>query len=89
MGFFGGSDKITHHEFKRALFHLNEKGFTESEREEVESAFRGDLDEEGPGSGISKDELKNGIAWLKDHPNSHHLDSHQVETVEELLKKYL
>jgi len=89
MGFFGGSDKITHHEFKRALFHLKEKGFSESQIEQVESVFRGDLDEEGSGSGISKDELKNGVEWLKEHPDNHHLDSHQIETVEQILKKYL
>jgi hypothetical protein len=89
MGFFGGDDKITHHEFRKALFHLKEKGFSETQIEQVVSTFRGDLDEEGSGSGISKEELRNGINWLKEHREGHHLDTHQIEIVEEVLKKYL
>ncbi len=90
MGFFGGSDRISHHEFKQALYHLKEKeSFSEQQLEKIRETFHGDLDEEGSGSGISSEELKKGIHWLKEHPGSHHLSEHNIETVEEVLQHYL
>ena len=90
MGFFGGSDHITHHEFKKALYHLKEKeGFSEHQLGQIKETFRGDLDEEGSGSGISKEELRKGIHWLKEHLGSHHLSQHNIDTLEEVLRHYL
>ena len=79
MGFFGNNDRISHHELKKALYHLKGKeGFSDHHLRQIKETFRGDIDEDGSGSGISKEELKKGIHWLKEHPGQHHLSTHHI-----------
>ncbi|MEK7574828.1 MAG: hypothetical protein AAB511_01195 [Patescibacteria group bacterium] len=89
MGFFSGNDKVTYKEFRKVIFRLKESGFSETEREEVASAFRGDLHESSSGAGISKEEMKKGLHWLKEHPGHHHLSPDQLVKLEETLRRYL
>ncbi len=90
MGFFGTSSRVSHHEFNKALYHLKEKeGFSEHQLEQVKQTFRGDLDEQGSGSGISKEELKKGIHWLKENPSQHHLSTDHIEKLESALGHHL
>ena len=89
MGFFSSDKKITHEEFRRALSHLREHGFAEGQMHEIENLFYADLNEGGSGAGISADELKKEIHYLKEHPERHHLSGEQIGKLEEALKHYL
>jgi len=90
MGFFSSSDRIDRHEFKKALYKLRASGgFSNSEIDEVENLFRGDLNEDGSSAGISKEELRRGIDYLKKYRGNHHLSSEEIEKLEEALKRYL
>ncbi len=89
MGFFGSSERISREEFKRALFKLRAKGFSNLEVDEIENTFRGDLEESGESAGISKEELKKGLRYLKEHKGNHHLSSEEIEKLEEILRHYL
>lgn len=90
MGFFGNNDHVSHHEIKKALYHLKDKeGFSDHQIRQVKEIFRGDLDEKGEGSGISRSELKKGIEWIKEHPNQHNLSSHHIEKLESSLGHYI
>ena len=89
MGFFGSSRKVSAIDFKKALWTLREKGFSQIEIDEIENVFRGDLYESEAGAGISKEEMKKGISWLKEHPENHHLHHEQIAKLEEALRHYL
>ena len=89
MGFFTPSDRVSHKEFQKALFKLRAHGFSHVEIGEVENAFRGDLNESGPSAGISKEEVRKGISWLKDHPENHHFSHERLAKLEEVLRHYL
>ncbi len=90
MAFFGNNERISHHELNKALYHLKEKeGFSDHQLGQIKETFRGDIDEKGSGSGISKDELKKGINWLKEHPGQHHLSSDHIEKLETALRHHL
>ena len=89
MGFFVASDRVSRKEFKKALFKLRTHGFSSLEIDEIENVFRGDLHESGESQGISKEEMKNGLAWLKEHTENHHLSYDQISKLEEALRHYL
>ena len=89
MGLFGGSDRISRKEFRKVLFKLREKGFSNHERDEVENVFRGDLNESGSSSGISKEEMEKGLSYLRHHPENHHLSADEIGKLEEALRHYL
>jgi len=89
MGFFTSSKRISREEFKRALWKLRERGFSDTERDEVENVFRGDIHESGDSAGISSRELKKGIQYLKHHKENHHLSSDEIKRLEETLQHYL
>jgi len=90
MGFFSSSGgKISREEFRKVLWKLRGRGFSNIEMDEVENVFRGDMHEGGESSGISKEELKKGIQYLKHHPENHHLSSEEIEKLEETMKHYL
>lgn len=87
---FGGSGKISREEFKKALWKLRESGmFSNHEIDEVENVFRGDLSESGSSAGISKEEMKKGIEYLKKNHGNHHLSSEEISKLEEILRRYL
>ena len=83
------SDRVSSKEFKKAIYKLRTQGFSHLEVDEVENVFRGDLHESGSSQGISKEEIKKGISWLKDHGGNHHLSSEQLDKVESALRHYL
>lgn len=89
MGFFGESDRVSRKEFKKAIYKLRTHGFSHLEVDEVENVFRGDLHESGSSQGISKEEIKKGISWLKDHSGNHHLSHDQISRLEDALRHYL
>ncbi|MDO8594301.1 MAG: hypothetical protein Q7R93_02180 [bacterium] len=77
-------------EFKKALYKLRVGGaFSNHEIDEVENVFYGSLHESGPSAGISSEELKKGIHYLKHHPENHHLSHDEINKLEEMLKHYL
>ncbi|MDO8482953.1 MAG: hypothetical protein Q7S86_04010 [bacterium] len=89
MGFFTPSDRVSRKEFKKALYKLRTHGFSHDEIDQIENVFRGDLHESGSSQGISKEEIKKGISWLKDHSGNHHLSSEQLDKLESALRHYL
>ena len=84
-----GSDKISRKEFRRVLYKLRAKGFSNHERDEVENVFYSSLHESGSSAGISSNELKKGIHYLKHHPENHHLSHEEIDRLEEVLRHYL
>ncbi|HBV00848.1 MAG TPA: hypothetical protein DEF00_00440 [Candidatus Taylorbacteria bacterium] len=83
------SDKISREEFKKALWKLRGDGFSNHEVDEVENVFRGDMREGGSSAGMSKDEMKQGLHYLRHHPENHHLSHDEINKLEEHLKHYL
>lgn len=89
MGFFG-STNISKKRLEKILYRMKLKnGLSEHDIQEVKEVFRGDLDEHGSSKGISKDEMKNGISWLKDHRERHHLSSDDIDELENLMRDHL
>ena len=77
-------------EFKKALYKLRESGsFSNHEIDEIQNVFRGDMHESGYSAGISKEEKKKGIEYLKRHPENHHLSGDEIKKLEEVLRHYL
>ena len=90
MFFFDSGGRISKREFDRACYHLRfDHGFSSEQIIRLEEIFRGDLYESGDATGISREELKKGIAWLKTNTDKHHFSAHQIERIESTLKKYL
>ena len=93
MGIFfdmpGGGSRIYKTEFRRALSRLLEKHLSHDDINRLEKIFRGDLDEPGSSEGISRDELKRAIRWMKDNRDEHPFSSDKIATIEATLKKYL
>lgn len=90
FGFGGGSGgHVSIKEFKKALWKLHEKGFSNEQIDSIQNLFQGDLHESGFGAGISKEEMKKGIAYLREHPENHHLHHEQIDKLEEALRHYL
>lgn len=84
------SDRISHDEFRKTLFKLREGGsFSHQELDEVKNVFHGDLSESGSSAGISGDELKRGLHYLRHHPEEHHLSHEEIKKLEKNLKHYL
>lgn len=82
--------RVSREEFKKALWKLRASGrFSNHEIDEVENVFYGSLHESGPSAGISSEELKKGIHYLKHHPENHHLSREEIEQLEETLRRYL
>ena len=84
------SDRISREEFRKALYKLRVGGsFSNHEIDEVENVFRGDMNESGSSAGISKDELKTGLHYLKHHPENHHLSHDEIKKLEDVMRHYL
>ena len=84
------SDRISKDEFRKTLYKLRTGGsFSNHEIDEVENVFRGDLRESGGSAGISKEEMKRGLHYLRHHPENHHLSHDEISKLEENLKHYL
>ena len=83
-------NKISHHEFNQALFHLKEQaGFSHHQIEKIKETFNGHLSEEGAGHGISQHELTKGIERLKEHNGEHRFEEHHIEHIEKTFGHYL
>ncbi len=81
---------ISRDEFRKAIYKLKASGsFSNHEIDEVENIFYSSLHESGPSAGISSEELKKGIHYLKHHPENHHLSHDEIGKIEETLKSYL
>lgn len=89
MGFFGPSKKVTRHELKRARWDLRGKGFTRRQRDTVEREFQGDLNERGHHRGITDDEIKKRVDWLKKNKRKHTLSDKQIKDLDNTMRKYL
>lgn len=83
------SDRISQKEFKHALWKLRFNGFSNHEIDEVENVFHGSMRESGSSKGLSKEELKQGLHYLKHHPENHHLSHEEIHALEGHLKHYL
>ncbi len=81
---------ISRDEFRKALYKLKSGGsFSNHEIDEVENIFYSSLHESGPSAGISSEELKKGIHYLKHHPENHHLSHDEITKLEEVMRHYL
>jgi tellurite resistance protein len=81
---------ISRDEFRRALYKLKMSGsFSHQEINEVENIFYSSLHEGGSSAGISSEELKKSIRYLKHHPENHHLSHDEIEKLEEVMRHYL
>ena len=81
---------ISRDEFRKVLYKLRVSGsFSNHELDEVENIFYASLHESGPSAGISLEELKASIHYLKHHPENHHLSHEEIAKVEEMLRHYL
>ncbi len=81
---------ISRDEFRKALYKLRVNGsFSNHEIDEVENIFYSSLHESGPSAGISSEELKKSIHYLKHHPENHHLSHDEIGKLEEILRHYL
>lgn len=89
MAPFSVHKRITRHEFRRALSHLREKGFADSQINEIKEIFRGDLDEARAVDGISDEDLTKAIHWLREHPFNHHFTPHNIQALDEVMRHYL
>ena len=83
------SDRITHEEFKKALWKLRPDGFSNHEIDEVQNVFMGDMRESGHSAGISSKEVEDGLHYLRHHPENHHLSHDEIHKLEGHLKHYL
>ncbi len=83
------SDHISREEFRKALWKLRSNGFSNHEIDEVENVFRGDMHESGSSAGISKGEMKQGLHYLRHHPENHHLSHDEIKKLEEHLRHYV
>jgi len=84
------SDRISKDEFRKTLYKLRTSdGFSNHEINEVENVFRGDMRESGSSAGMSKEEMKQGLHYLRHHPENHHLSHDEINKLEGHLKHYL
>ena len=82
--------RISREEFRKVLYKLRSSGtFSNHEIDEIENVFRGDMHESGPSAGISKEEMKTGLEYLKRHPENHHLSHEEIGKLEEAMRHYL
>ena len=81
---------ISRDEFRKVMYKLRMSGsFSNHEIDEVENVFYGSLHESGASAGISPDELRKGIDYLKQHPENHHLSHDEIHELEEVMRHYL
>ena len=88
MGFFGPLKKVTPHELKRARWDLRGK-LNRRQRNNIEREFQGDLNERGSHRGITEDEIKTRVDWLKKNKRKHTLSDKQIDDVDKTMRKYL
>ncbi|MES2087958.1 MAG: hypothetical protein V4467_03105 [Patescibacteria group bacterium] len=91
MAFFADGNRISQHEFHKALYDLKESaGFSDHQINKVRSTFGGDLEEGGFGKGISQHEFKKGIERLKEeHMGEHRFDNSHFDHIEKTFGRYL
>jgi hypothetical protein len=88
--FFTPKPKVTRLEFHKVRTYLFSAGFTHRELDEVEEIFRANLDKkEIYGQGITKDDLDNGIKWMRANMHIHHIPSSQIDILERELRAKL
>ncbi|MFC1751589.1 hypothetical protein ACFLY5_00385 [Patescibacteria group bacterium] len=80
---------VSKNEFRKVRSALASKGYSKTERNDLEAVFRGDLAETGFQSGITSDELKKGVKWLKENKSKHSLSDNEIAEAERLLKERL
>jgi len=83
----GSTRKISKSEFKKMCSRLRTRGLSKDDTDDIESAFRGDLEESD--HAITRQEAKKGIRWFRGHKSKHHLSPKQINILEEELRKRL
>lgn len=92
MGLFGNTKKsVSNREFQNSVrSRLSSSGLTRDEINEVAMIFRADLDEpQESQKGIDAEELSAGIKWMRQHTDMHHLSTTEIDSTEEVLRKYI
>jgi len=92
MGLFWTDIKprVTEKEFQKVRSELAAHGFTLKQRDRIAEIFRSDMygirekDE-----GISAQEIDNGIAWMREHMDEHHIPEDKIAILESQLKSRL
>lgn len=88
MFFDSPKPRITHEEYKKARSILVGKGFTMEDLNDVDQLFQADMNEASERErGIDRQELENGIEWLRKNIGHHRLGAHKIEILEEVLSK--
>lgn len=88
MGIFDTpKPRVSKKEFREAQSILSSKGLTKNERNKVEQIFFGALSEKGTQEGIDKEEIAQGIEWMRKNPSKHGISPKKIDEIENALKK--
>ena len=91
MGMFDTSHpSVSKDEFRKAIGHLRDSGFTDTDIHETEMAFEGVLNHPRTGNyGIGAKDIDEQVQWMKANKDKHSLSDHQIDTLHQALKKRL
>jgi len=92
MGIFFNDPKphISKLEFQKVRNHLSAEGFNHKQIEHVAGMFIGDLEEKARlEKGISKEEVEQKIDWMRKDKAGHNFSDHQINTIEEAMRKFI
>ena len=89
MGLFFTAKKVSAQDFKNVRSMLLSKGLSHREIEEVAMLAQGALDEIGRERGMDRREIEQLCHTLRTNREAHSLADHQIDIVEEVLKKKL
>ena len=91
MGLFDSSEKkISDREFREIASKLRtDHSWSDSRIKQVESAFLGDLGEEGAQRGIDKKEAAKRLDYLREHKSKYGLEDRHLDTLHQEFGKHL
>ena len=93
MGFFFDTPKprVTELEWKKVRSNLYyDHSFTTKELDKVEEIFRGDMNEEREKDiGIDAEELVEGLQYMREHLDVHHISPEKINALEVEMMKYV
>lgn len=94
MSLFGDDrPRITDQEFEQHVRpELRSAGMTDERLDQLQGYFVASLnrpDGQSRQRGIYADELESTMSYLREHPDSTHFDSHELDLIQSTMQKYL
>lgn len=87
---FASSKTVTPNEFRdKVRASLRKEGLSERDVDHVAQVVRLGLEESGSQRGLDRKEIEQVIKVLRDNRDAHGLTGEQIDTVEEVLGRYL